>query len=239
MSGIRAIVRSAVVAGVIWSGASCAKNPPPQAGDEQPAALPTDPQDRAAALADAYQQLQGTVAQLPTGNDARDTQTIGEALTRLSSVLQLMEDPEPTGAFRQQVAIIERNAGLISNGQTDRDPEPPINTALNAAYSALRGVARKFEAPKVDEALDGLSDQVRNLDAIRGPLHRFAAADVLRGTTAVAGQMVALVQQSARNLAPAPSPEPAAPQAAPAPDSAPAPAPTPQGEPAVPAAPNE
>lgn len=206
MSGIRVVCAIALAASLILSGGACTKKKRDAGGKESVDALPENASDRASRLQATVQDLSGTLAQLPSGDDAKDQRNIGVGLNQLSTALRLIADDETSGAFMQQIATIDRTASMLSQGASDRDPEPVINSGFWATLNALQYLSRTFDDSQTIELVAQLDAQVRELDTVRGPLHRLVASDTLRSSSQVVMRMADLYQQAAQRRESTPEP---------------------------------
>jgi hypothetical protein len=156
-----------------------------------------------------------------TPGDGR--QQIAATFGELSRVLTTLEGPEPTGAFRQQVRIIDTNRARLSESSAELAAEPTINASFRAASRALERIAAQQYSE--DDELRGLLDTFRGrvdeLDSVRGPLHRLvvtqafgAAGSLVERMAGVMEQRVGAADRGRREETPAePAPQPAQPPA--------------------------
>jgi hypothetical protein len=139
----------------------------------------------------------------------------------LLSILPTLHGPGMDGAFIQQMQIID-------TGQRHLDPENPflpteatIDDGLRAAFNALLTIGRRFPDDEVvQQGLLELRSRVRELDTVRGPIHRLVSGQALQQAADVVHRITTLhVDRLERRQPPreqppedSPSPEPAPPQ---------------------------
>jgi hypothetical protein len=136
---------------------------------------------------------------------------LAAALGELERVIATLAGPEPVGAIRQNLRIIETNRQRLGGGSSDLAAEPTINAAFRAAYRALDRIATEQYPTDggVRQALDQFRGSVDELDTLRGPLHRRVATRALATAGAVAEQMAGVMEQRMGTPARAEPPVPA------------------------------
>jgi len=150
--------------------------------------------------------------------DEQARRELAGAFESLQEVLVLLKGPEPEGAFRQQMNIIDRARERLTSSSAAA-PEPTINAAIRAAQSALTDIASDQFADDeaTGKALAAMQSRVAELDAERGPIHGFVVAQVLDEAGNVAERMAEVLRQRLPQEQPAPATAPAAAPAEPAP----------------------
>lgn len=205
MSGIRVLCTIALASSLTLSGLACMKNKKGKAPKASDQSMASDAAGRSGRLHATIQDLDGVVAQLPSGDDANDQRNIGAGLGDIATALQLMSPERTSGGFDQQIDTMKRVSGILTNGVSDRDPEPLINNGFWAALSGMRQVSNQFDDTDVDQQIVDLDSQVRMLDRSRGPLHRLAASGVLRSASQVLARMTTLADQEMQKPAAEPT----------------------------------
>ena len=124
-------------------------------------------------------------------------QQIAATFGALSRVLTTLEGPEPGGAFRQQVRIIDTNRARLTEGSPDLAPEPTINAAFRAAARALDRIAAEQypEDGELRGMLDAFRGRVDELDSVRGPLHRLVVTQAFALAAQVTDRMAGVMEQ--------------------------------------------
>jgi hypothetical protein len=157
-----------------------------------------------------------------------------DAFDDVAQILPILEGPEPSGAFRQDLRTIEAARDRLAPGAGDTTiAEPAIDTGLRATSSALERIAKDdaFADAPVAAPLEKLRSSVDELDNVRDVGRPYLAADAMQAVAQaarvmadhLAGAETATAEAPAPAAAPAPSTDSAASQA--------------KGEPAATAAP--
>src|SRR5439155_14952798 len=119
--------------------------------------------------------------------------------------LNVLLGPEPSGAFRQQVRIIQSSADQLRRIDPQKvAPEPTADAGVRAVYSALAGLqeADFANSPDVAKLIAEVRDRTRDLDTVRGPLHSLVVADALRASANTVDKMASLMETRTANAAP-------------------------------------
>lgn len=157
------------------------------------------------------------VAKLPGRDQQEYRRMMADRFGDLAEILPMLEGPEPGGAFRQQVRIIENTRATLQSAPEELALEPTVGLGLRAAENALSGVqARTFYAnQEVADALEPLRSRIADLDAARGPLNQLVAAQSMREIANVLTRMSLVVhgradaeQQRQQDSSPATQPVP-------------------------------
>jgi hypothetical protein len=160
----------------------------------------------------------------------------------LTSVLPILEGPEPSDAFRQQLVTIEMVRDRLSPDTGSTVIEPTVDTGLRAATVALSRMSwdEDYSGQTLAGLITKLQAKVDELDSVRPVGRPYVAADagqlIAQAVKHMAGRLAGSVTDTPAAAAPA---EPAAtqpPAEAPAPAEQPAPAEPAATEPAVPGA---
>jgi hypothetical protein len=124
-------------------------------------------------------ELSAVTKNLPGRDATEDRQLLGDAFDRASSTLTLLMGPEPNGAFRQQLHVIDNVRQDIRAG---RAVDATVDSGLRAVFNALVGVRERLfpTDERVNGDLNQLRDKVLDLDAVRGPLHSVAVASAFQ-----------------------------------------------------------
>jgi hypothetical protein len=178
---------------------------------------------------------------LPGRGDQAHRQAMASVFEDLIQVLPILEGPEPSGAFRQQLRTLENARDRLASGANGAGAEPAIDTGLRAANAALAGIAKDEEVggQTLDAMMKKLQAKVDELDDVRSVGRPYVAADATvlmaqairqmsdratgRATDTPVEMPAAAEAAAAAQTAPAAT-EPAATEAAPAPAPAEAPA---------------
>ena len=128
-------------------------------------------------------EFQASYAPLPGRSDAENRKLIARAFEAAGRVLSVLEGPQPGGAFRQQLRIMDTTRQRLAGGSQSLAVEPTINAGLRALYNALSSLRMDQFGNDADVAqrLDAMRSRVDDLDTVRGPLHRLVAAQTFRG----------------------------------------------------------
>lgn len=267
MSEHRRAWRGLTVAGIaaMLSLPACAPKSEPTMQEARAEAKP-DAADGMAfdpdALDAAVASLEQSARALPGRTADAHREAVHAYFGAMLEVLPMLEGPEPTGAFRQQVRTLQGARDRLAPGAGGSSVEPAIDTGLRAASAALNriGQGEEFAGASMQGMLEKLDETVGELDRVRSVGRPYVAADAAMLSAQVVRQMAdrlagratdtpatvpaepmpaepapAPVEPAPAEPAPEPAPAEAAPE--PAPDAAPLPAPEAAPEPAPEAAP--
>jgi outer membrane murein-binding lipoprotein Lpp len=160
-----------------------------------------EPGARARELRAELPAFQAAYAPLPARNDEQNRKQIADAFVAAGRLLSTLEGPNPGGAFRQQLRIIDNNRQRLASASESLAIEPTVNAGLRALYNALVDIRMDQFAgdPGIIERLDTMRSRVNDLDTVRGPLHRLVAAQVFRGAGDVIEAMATLMENRSHN----------------------------------------
>ena len=201
----------------------------------------SEAQQRSAELSEVARQLPGRTPQ-------DDRRLVAAAFDRAHAALELIAGPNPPGALRQAIYIVDSARQQLASAREAYDAT--TDSGLRALYNALTLIRDRafYDDQDVRQKLDELHRRVVELDTVRGPLHTLVVAHAFRAAAGVLGAMAAEQAEPPAPVAqPAPAPAQPAPVTpspaivvppAPAPDepapAAPAPPPAPAEPPAPP-----
>lgn len=207
MNGKRGV--AAAVMGLVLVGCggkqSSTRNATVERGDG--VSRPQANENRGERLGQAIDEFAAARKGLQGHADSPSRQQLADAFGKLSDVLTLLNGPQQDGAFRQQVAIIER-ARMRLTGDSAAAPEPTINAAVRAAETALSDIASEQFADdeQLTLAVEALRPRVRVLNTVRGPIHGFETARALDALGAAAERMADAFKQRMPQPQPATAP---------------------------------
>jgi hypothetical protein len=160
-----------------------AVNPPP--------AVESNVEVRVDELAGLSKQFSETARQLPGRNAEEDRAALRQAFTELAQILPILYGPNPDGAQRQQLRIVESARTQLASPAQGLALEPTVDTALRAARDALESLGRRsyFDQQQIGQTLDRLDAKVTELDAARGAAHPQAVARSVELMSAAITQM--------------------------------------------------
>lgn len=198
------------------------------------------------ALEGACDALARAADALPGHDAASHREGMRAYFASLIGVLPLLEGPEPSGAFRQQIRTLETARDRLASDAGGSSVEPAIDTGLRTASAALKRIGRDedFAGQPIQGTLEKLDETVGELDDVRSVGRPYVAADAAKLSAQVVRQMADRLLNGSTAANDAPTSQPAAPAAAsqPAPEAPaaappaePAPAPAPAPEAAAPA----
>ena len=126
-------------------------------------------------------ELTALTKSLPGRDVTEDRQLLADAFDRASSALTQLMGPEPHGAFRQQLRVIDNVRQDVRGGNAS---DATVDSGLRAVFNALVGVRERLfpTDTNVRGDLDKLRDKVLDLDAVRGPLHSVAVASAFQSS---------------------------------------------------------
>src|SRR4051812_44289959 len=179
----------------------------------QPAVM-TDTNERMSELQRKSGQLSSIVKQLP-GRDAKDDRDlVAQAFDATHDSLTMMAGPEPGGAMRQQLRIIDNIRQFLRNGDQKLSYDPAVDAGLRATHSALEGVRERLfpNDQKVTAAVNEFGGRLSELDQVRGPMHSVVVAQVFQSASnaidTMGGSLNTRNQMVSEDTAPSASPAP-------------------------------
>jgi hypothetical protein len=169
-------------------------------------------------------ELSQSAQQLPGRSTADDRKLVADAFAKASSSLELLGGPQPGGAFRQQLRIIENTRSFLASPSTASvAPDPSVDTGLRSMENALTSVRERLfpDDPKIKGEIDALRSRLGELDTVRGPIHSLIVAQAFVSAANVVNTMAGELdaRNTAQQQATEPSPAPSAPSAGRAPSA--------------------
>jgi hypothetical protein len=152
-------------------------------------------QRQMSALQSSVDALAESAKALPGRTESAQRQLMAKVFTDLQQVLPLLAPDARTGAFRQQLAIIQSSKDKLASGSARGLDEPTINTGLRAAANALTRMAVELDLPNSAALIKPVEDQVNALDEAAGPLHRLTVADAVAAQTNLVKALAVVVTQ--------------------------------------------
>ena len=173
---------------------ACAPKKTPTHASTEPnpmAPVLSDVNERVGELQKASTDFSGVVRKLPGSNSTEDRVQSADAFDRATTALEILGGPDPGGAFRQNLRIIDTTRQRLRNTPVDATYDPTVDMGLRALDNALIDVAaRLFPADaQIRKLLDATAMRVDDLDSVRGPLHTLAAAHVFAAASDVVDAM--------------------------------------------------
>ena len=169
-------IRTWIVIGVgllILASSGCAKRNPTRTEGGGNADLQRTASERVSDTQRNIRALNETVAKMPGSNETEDRKLTAQALGQTAAAISAIEGERPSGAFRQQLRIIENARGQLTRMSESVPSEPVTDSALRAAYNALVSMrdGRFAGSAPVAKAVSDVGQQIQQLDSVRGPLH--------------------------------------------------------------------
>jgi hypothetical protein len=177
-----------------------AVNPPP--------AVESNVEVRVDELAGLSKQFSETARRLPGRSPEEDRAALRQAFTELAQILPILYGPNPDGAQRQQLRIVESARTQLGSPAQGLALEPTVDTALRAARDALEALGRRsyFDQQQVGQTLDRLDAKVTSLDAARGASHPQAVAESVELVSETVTQMSDALNERLQDQNPADRP---------------------------------
>lgn len=191
MSMTKKLLSMAALAGLL---VGCSRSAPPPAKPAAAAPAPLDARGDARAQMDLAQQLMTVTRQLPGRDEAEDLQLVQRSLADISSLLHTLAGKEPSGDLRQQLKIIENSRTKLAGMSPDSAVEPTIDSALRSANQAITMIVRDKFASQADinQLVERLTAKTRDLDSVRGPMHRLVVSQTIDLTAQTLQRMTAV-----------------------------------------------
>jgi hypothetical protein len=210
----------------------------------QPAVM-RDTDERMGELQRRSQALSSIVKQLPGRDPKEDRELVAQAFDATHDSLSMMGGPEPGGALRQQLRIIDNIRQFLRSGDQKLSYDPAADAGLRATHSALTGLRERLfpNDETVTSLVNAFGERLGELDSVRGPMHSVVVAQVFQSAAQAIDTMGGILntraQMVSQTYSAPPAPQPAAAQPAPAAGAAaqPAGAPVPPASVATPAPP--
>lgn len=167
-----------------------------------------DVTQRMSELQKSASELAGVVQKLPGTNADNDRALTAEAFDHASASLTLLGGPQPGGALRQQLRIMDEMRQRLRGGQAGMSYDPAVDTGLRSLQNGLVYVRERLfpNDANIGKGIDAMRDRTGELDAVRGPLHTIASAHAFAAASDVITQMSN--QLSGRNAATEPATQP-------------------------------
>jgi len=171
-------------------------NPPPVDPNPEPH-LASDARERVKALGSLAAEFDTGAAALPGANEAEDRAQVTQQFALLAQMLPMLNGPDMSGDFRQQLGIVSSTKALLGSASTDLAVEPTIDTGLRAAHRALTSISQRsfIELTDVTKNLETMRTKIEELDGISGPAHRLVTAQAMRGAAAAISLMSTALDQ--------------------------------------------
>lgn len=149
-----------------------------------------DPTARTVAAQAESDQLRSLADQLPGQTSADSRRLYAQAFNESADVLQLLEGPNPSGAFQTQIMVVRQaqaNMPLVA------ELDPRVDEGLRGLLAALQTIHREqFQSSDAfDEGFQHLQSHINQLDDVRGPLHGVITAQAFRAATELMQSMAA------------------------------------------------
>jgi hypothetical protein len=224
------VVFAAAVAVSALVGGCRPKDEPTQKEQPLQPQVMRDTDERMSQLQRQSKELSSLVRQLP-GRDAKeDRQLVAQAFDATHESITMMGGPEPGGALRQQLRIIDNIRQFLRTGDQKLSYDPAVDAGLRATHSALTGIRERLfpNDEKVAQQVNAFGERLGELDSVRGPMHSVVVAQVFQTASQAIDTMGGVLNTRAQMVSQtysAPPPQPAA-------AAAPAPAPVPAAQPA-------
>jgi len=166
-------------------------NPPPEPNPEPQ--LASDARERVKELVTRAQEYAAGAAKLPGRNEQENRAQMTQQFTLLAQILPMLNGPEMSGDFRQQLRIIDSTRAQLAAGSLDLSTEPTVDTGLRAAQHALVSINQRAFSQTADIAknLDTMRDRIAQLDGAAGPFHRLIASQAIQASAQAINQMTA------------------------------------------------
>jgi hypothetical protein len=172
--------------------------------------------ERVSNLQASVGELQRTVSQMPADDPNKDRRLTSRALAQTATALAAIEGPRPSGAYRQQVRIIETSRTQLERSSPNVPSEPAVDSALRAAYNALVSLreGRFAGNQSVAQLVSEVGQKIPQLDSNRGSLHSIVVSDIMGSVTRTLKVMTDVIEKRLppAQTRPTASTPPAAPQ---------------------------
>ena len=181
--------------------------PPPQLNP--PPRVEASAEARASELEELSRHFEETAQRLPGRTPEEHRAIMQQVFAALARILPVLQGPNPDGAFRQQLRIVESARTQLASGPGGLSPEPTIDTALRAARDMLASLASRgyFDQAQLGKTIDRLDATIAGLDTTRGLAHQRVVADSVEAMSQAIHQMSGALSQRVTE-ATAPSTQP-------------------------------
>src|SRR5687767_11005622 len=175
-----------LAAGSVALAAGCRPKDKPVDNQQQlqPAVM-RDTDQRMSELQRSAGQLSEIVKRLPGRDAEEDRQLVAQAFDATHESLTMMGGPEPGGALRQQLRIIDNIRQFLRSADPKLSYDPAVDAGLRATHSALGGIRERLfpNDQKVAGLVNGFGDRLGELDSVRGPMHSVVVAQVFQSAS--------------------------------------------------------
>src|SRR5688572_22478766 len=179
------MIRRKTVVAVVLSAAAASitsgcrpKDQPNQNEQQLQPQVMRDTDERMSQLQRRSKELSSIVRQLP-GRDAKeDRELVAQAFDATHESLTMMGGPDPGGALRQQLRIIDNIRQFLRTGDQKLSYDPAVDAGLRATHSALEGIRERLfpSDQKVQKLVSDFGGRLSELDQVRGPMHSVVVA---------------------------------------------------------------
>jgi hypothetical protein len=178
-----------VVTGCAGKTQTTLKPAPPDANPEPQ--LATDVHERVKELGARAQEYADGCNRLPGRSAQEDRAQTTQQFALLAQILPILNGPDMTGDFRQQLRIIESTRAQLASGTQDLAVEPTVDTGLRAAHRALAGINQRAftQTPDIAKSLDAMNAKVQELDGNTDAIHRLIASQAFKSSAQAITQM--------------------------------------------------
>jgi hypothetical protein len=154
--------------------------PPPEPNPEPQVA--SDARERVKELGALAEEFANGAFALPGHDAAQDRTQVTQEFALLAQILPMLNGPEMTGDFRQQLGIVSSTRVLLGSASEDLAVEPTIDTGLRAGHRALVSISQRsfIELAGVSKSLETMQMKIEELDGISGPAHRQVTGQAFR-----------------------------------------------------------
>ena len=183
-----------LLAAILLTGCAAKKEttlkPPPPDGNPEPQ-LATDIHERVKELTARAKEYSDGTQKLPGRTAQDDRAQTTQQFALLAQILPMLNGPDMSGDFRQQLRIIESSRAQLASGTQDLAVEPTVDTGLRAAHRALAGINQRgfSDNPDIAKNLDALNAKIQELDGTADAIHRLIASQAFKDSAQVITQM--------------------------------------------------
>ncbi len=196
MIGTRTTILLLLIASLTLTS-GCAKSKTNRTQGQGRDRLQQSDSERMSAVQSSVNGLTRTVSMMPADDPARDRKLTLEALAQTSAALAAIEGPNPSGAYRQQLRIIESSRSQLQRTTQNVPIEPATDSALRAVYNAMISLrdGRFSGQQDVAKGVGEVGQKIPQLDAVRGPLHSLQVTDVLTSVAHTLQTMTDIIEK--------------------------------------------
>jgi hypothetical protein len=175
---------SLLVIGILFISGCPRKDRPVMPMPPEPNPQPEVNKDAGVRTRDLSQKVTEFVSasrEVPTNDEGAYRRAVGQVFGDLSQILPLLQGPNPPGAFRQQMRIVQSSRNQLGSTSQDLSADPTIDSGLRAVYAALVSVQQEqfAEQAELSKILETINARVNDLDTVRGPMHRETVKDAV------------------------------------------------------------